>query len=269
MRPVTSKEPSISRSRAAELREDTLSLVLTTGSAQQKQQYLSTLVDETDVAVTLHLSSAPASTAAARLALTNVLRRKGRSIDAMAGHLGTIRRRLDDADRELLNRLSQSQGRLATIALRGAATDEQRQSVATLRAEIQQLERTISARSSEFRAAFRKTTVADIQKALPAGTALIEFVLYRPFFVRNASTTAFGAPRYAAYLLRDDGGIAGVDVGEAALIDRQVRRFVPPCPILPIKTSWRPAVPCTRVSLPLFWRLWRTLTGSSSPRTGR
>ena len=105
------------------------------------------------------------------------------------------------------------------------ATDAQRQSVAALRSEIQRLEQTISTRSREFQVASRTATLAQIQETLPSGTALIEFVSYRPFFVRNARKTAFGAPRYAAYVLRSDGIAASVDLGEAAL-DRSGRRTV-------------------------------------------
>jgi CHAT domain-containing protein/Tfp pilus assembly protein PilF len=212
-------------SRAADLREQTLALVLTTGSEEQKRLFLRTLVDETDIAVSLHLGAARRSPAAARLALTNILQRKGRSIDAIADELVSLRRHLDDRGRDLLDRLAQSRSRLATIALRGVATDEQRRAVSDLAGEIEQLEQSISVLSSEFRAAARRVTLEGIQAALPAGAALIEFFSYRPFSIRNAHDTVFGPPRYAAYVLRRDGITASVDLGEAAPIDREVRRF--------------------------------------------
>jgi CHAT domain-containing protein/Tfp pilus assembly protein PilF len=212
-------------SRGADVREDGLALALTAGSAAEKQLYLSALADETDIAVSLHLGAAPASTAAAQLALTNILRRKGRSVDAMADHLQTVRRHLDDADQEMFNELSQKTSRLARIALRGAATEEERRSRSMLPGEIRQLEQMISARSAEFRTASTKTTLPDVQMALPVRTALIELVSYRPFSVRNPRIAAFGEPHYAAYLLRNDGRIAAVDIGEAAVIDRHVRTF--------------------------------------------
>ena len=212
-------------SRGAELREEAASYVLTTGSEEEKRLYLRTLVDETDIAISLHLGSAPTSTPAARLALTNILQRKGRSIDAMTDQMAMLRRRLNDADRDVLNQFSEARARLATMVLRGVATDAQRQSVTALRSEIQRLEQAISTRSREFQIASRTATLGQIQEALPTGTALIEFVSYRPFFVRNARKTAFGAPRYAAYVLRGDGIAAGIDLGEAASIDRDVERF--------------------------------------------
>src|SRR5262249_53328782 len=116
-------------SKAAELREDTLALVLTSGSEEQKRLYLRTLVDETDIAVSFHLGSAATSPDATRLALTNIQRRKGRSIDAMADQFASLRRHLADSDRDALNELAQARSRLAAVALKGVAAEEQRQSV--------------------------------------------------------------------------------------------------------------------------------------------
>ena len=212
-------------SRGALLREETLELVLTTGSEEAKRLYLRTLVDETDIAVTLHLGSAPRSAAAARLALTNIVQRKGRSIDAMADHTAALRGRLKDIDRDMLTQLGEARSRLATMVLRGVATDQQRQMLTDARSEIQRLEQTISARSGDFPVASRKVALADIQNALPVRTALIEFVSYRPFHVRNARLTAFSAPHYAAYVLRRDSLAASVDLQETAAVDRTVARF--------------------------------------------
>ena len=212
-------------SRGADLRGQTLALVLTTGSEDQKRLFLRTLADETDIAVSLHINSAPSSRAAARLALTSILQRKGRSIDAAADQNASLRRHLTDTDRELLNRLTQAQSRLATMALRGVATDGQRQAVSAVRNEIQQLEETIGTRNVAFRVASRTATIEGIQESLPRGAALIEFFSYRPFSVHSGRDTVFAAPRYAAYVVRRDGIAGSIDLGEVARIDQQVRRF--------------------------------------------
>ena len=212
-------------SRGAELREDTLALVLTTGSEEQKRLYLRTLVDETDIAVSLHLGSAPTSPAAARLALTKILRRKGRSIDARADQIGTLRRHLNETDGEVLNQLSQAQSRLATIVLRGVATDEQRQSVTTLR------RRDSATRTDDRRPQLRvpgpsrRGTLREIQDALPGRAALIESFRTGRFSSKTLAirpSERRGMPRTC---LRGDGLAGSVDLGEAALIDRDVQRF--------------------------------------------
>jgi CHAT domain-containing protein/tetratricopeptide (TPR) repeat protein len=212
-------------SRGASLREETLALVLTTGSEEAKRLYLQKLVDETDIAASIHLGSAPASVPAATLALTNILQRKGRSLDAMAEHVATLRSRLADDDLMMFTQLSDAQGRLAKLVLSGVATDQQRQSAVEVRREIDRLEQAVSLRSAEYRAVSRKVTLAEVRHAIPPGAALIELVSYRPFFVRNARGRAFGAPRYAAYVLGQTGIVASVDLGEAAVVEREIQRF--------------------------------------------
>ena len=159
-------------SRGSALREETLALVLTTGSEDAKRQYLSKIADETDIAVSLHLASAPGSSVAETLAFNDIVQRKGRSLDAMADHMANLRRRLDAADQEVFNRLSSAQGQLAGLVLSGIGTAAQQEAAAKLRGEIQALEQTISTRSAEFRAASRVATLRDIQDALPNGAML-------------------------------------------------------------------------------------------------
>jgi len=211
--------------RAAELREDTLGLVLSAGSEEQKRLYLHTLADETDISISLDLGPGAPTPLATRVALTTILQRKGRALDATTDQMAALRRHLTEVDRETLDRLSQARSRLATAALRGVSTDQQRESIAVLRRQIDELEQTISTRSNEFRVVSAKATLETIQEALPSGTALVEFSSYRPFLVRNAHDLAFGTPRYAAYVLRRDGAARGFDLGEATVIDGHVQRF--------------------------------------------
>jgi CHAT domain-containing protein/tetratricopeptide (TPR) repeat protein len=212
-------------SQGAALREEAAIYVLTTGAEEQKRLYLRTLADETDIAISLHLGSAPTSSSAARLAFTNILQRKGRSIDAMTDQMASLRRRLGDADRDVLNQFLEARGQLSTAVLRGVVTEVERQSLTTLRSEVERLEQTISTRSREFRVMLATPTLAQVQQALPADTVLIEFVWYRPFFVRNPRETAFGAPRYAVYVTRSDGVAYGVDLGDVVPIDGNIERF--------------------------------------------
>ena len=155
--------------RGAALREQTLALVLTAGSEEAKRLYLRTLDDETDIAVSLHLGSAPQSTTAAAVAFGNVLERKGRSLDAMTDHLATLRRRLDDSDRELLDQLSRAQGQLAALLLRGVSTDDQKSTA---------MDCVPKSRGSK-----KLQAHAVASCALPSGTPL------SPKFVRQCPTT--------------------------------------------------------------------------------
>ncbi len=219
--------------RANDIREETLSLILTIGSEQQKLLYLETLTNETHVSVSFHLASAPADGTAARLALTTILRRKGRALDAMSDQIGALRRRLNAEDRALLDQLAAARSELATLKLSSApsAVDDaagaaQGQELIRRReVEVGRLEELISARSKEFRAQSQPVTIERVQASIPAEAALVELVLFRPV---DAKAIKFKPARYAAYVLRREGGASSaqwVDLGEAAPIDEAVARW--------------------------------------------
>jgi len=107
------------KSRALDVNERNLSLILATGSERQKLAYLATLTGETSAAVSLHRLSAPSDAQALRLALTTVLRRKGRALDAMADQVASLRRRLNPQDRATLDQLSAAQSQLSRLSLAG------------------------------------------------------------------------------------------------------------------------------------------------------
>ena len=66
--------------RGQEIRERDINAILATGSEKQKQLYLDKLAIETDATISLHVHSAPSNAQAGRLALTTILRRKGRAL---------------------------------------------------------------------------------------------------------------------------------------------------------------------------------------------
>lgn len=213
--------------RAGEVREHNLALVLTTGSEEQKQLYLDTLFGETNMTVSLHLQGAPADAGAAGLALTTVLRRKGRALDAVADQVGALRRRLEPGDQALLDQLSAARGRLATLMLQGPGEGpveaERQAGAARLEAEVRRLESEVSARSAEFRAQNVPVTLAAVQQAIPSDAALVELVRYYPFDFKAKLARGFHSPaRYAAYVLRRDGAPAWVELGEAGPVERAV-----------------------------------------------
>lgn len=212
--------------RANDLRERTLDLILSTGSENQKRLYMATLTRETAATVSLHINNAAHNPDAARLALTTILRRKGRVLDASTDQLATVRRRLNPQDRTLLEQLSAARARLAGLVLRGPGKTspvQHRTATATLEVEAEQLEAAVSSRSAGFRLRPRPVTLADIQQALPADAALVELLLYQPYNAK-AKTLAeqSGAARYAAYVLHGGGAPLWVDLGAAAVIDAAV-----------------------------------------------
>lgn len=217
------------RTRVAEIREYNLGLVLQAGSEQQKQLYLATIVGDFRASISLHTRRAPRDAGAARLALTSVLRWKGRALDAMADQLGALRRRLDPQDRALLDELSAARARLSALVLAGAgkaSPAEHAASLTKLEAEVQRLEAAVGARSAEFGAQAQPVTLEEVRRSIPAGAALVELITYRPFDPRGRRReTRVGPRRYAAYVLRSAGDPLWADLGDAEAIDEGVRKL--------------------------------------------
>jgi tetratricopeptide (TPR) repeat protein len=221
--------------RAGEVHERNLSLALSMGSERQKLLYLANLSFETSSTISLHTRSAPDDLAAARLALTAVLRRKGRALDAMSNQVASLRRRLDPPDRALLDQLTAAQSRLSNLSVGDSSKtppEEYRTTVSKLQEEIERLQDAISRRSAEFRVQTQPVTVEQVRLALPEGAGLIEFVSYRPFnanaitqaqpLVPDQPTERFGPARYVAYVLLRNGEPQWADLGAAEAIDASV-----------------------------------------------
>lgn len=203
---------------------------LTAGSERTKLAYLTTAADETDRTLSLHLRSAPNDQAARRLALTVLLQRKGRALDAMIDSLGALRRRATPEDRALLEQLRTTRAEIARLALAGppprTKPEEHRARLKTLEEQRDKLEDQISRRSAEFRAQSQSVTVDAIQAAIPANTALVEFAAYHPFNARFTKLTeAYDKPRYAAYILRHEGAPQAIELGDKQQIDEAIERW--------------------------------------------
>ncbi|HYG09852.1 MAG TPA: tetratricopeptide repeat protein, partial [Pyrinomonadaceae bacterium] len=213
--------------RAQEVRERNISHTLSAGSERQKMLYLSTMAGETDATVSLHTRLAPSDARALELSLTTILRRKGRSLDAMADQLGSLRRRLTAQDASLLDELSATQARLSALIFGGAgAPGERDAAIARLEAEVERLQSEVARRSGVFKAQTQTVTLPLVRQAIPKGGALAEFFSYQPFVAAaKNSGSRFGARRYVVYILRPDGGARWADLGEAEPVDAAVREL--------------------------------------------
>jgi CHAT domain-containing protein/tetratricopeptide (TPR) repeat protein len=160
---------------------------------------------------------------------TWVLRRRGATLDALC--------RLREAEsacagdpalNDRLERLHEVQRRLADVALNATSAvfrEQQLRQRRRLEEEASQLEsdlkQELSRRHPERSTPVPDVTLAAVQQRLPTGTALIEFVKYRPTNFRARPGEKKTEPRYLALVL--PGGAAGVpqlfDLGEAGPID--------------------------------------------------
>ena len=214
------------QTESANVTERNLDLILASGSELQKLRYMDTFTENTDITVSMHRVSAPRDAAAQHLALTTLLRRKGRVLDAVGGALQTLRDRMSPDDRTALDHLSAARTQLARLVLRGPGRQDAAsfaRDVTAAEEQLQQAERDLSERSAAYRSQARPVTVEAVQGALPAGAALVEIAVCRPFNNRVAQREKrFGAPRYVAYIVRAGEQPAAVDLGDVKAIDGQI-----------------------------------------------
>jgi CHAT domain-containing protein len=215
--------------RGTNIEERNLDLILTTGSEVQKSAYIATLFGTTNATVSLQIQGAPNNPQATRLALTTVLRRKGRVLDALTDSLQTLRQNLQPSDQKLLDELAANRSQLSTLLFKGAGNlppEQYRQQVATLKAQAEQLETTLSRRSAQFRTESQPVTLEAVQQLIPADAALVELVLYYPLNRKATKRDEYwGNPRYVAYVLHAQGDPKWVDLGEAEPINQAVADF--------------------------------------------
>ncbi|WP_437759757.1 CHAT domain-containing tetratricopeptide repeat protein [Sorangium sp. So ce1389] len=200
-----------------------LTRLLTSGAEREKLAFLGRLERSTSETISLHAISAPKNGEAAALALTTILRRKARALDAMAGSLASLRRSMTRQDQALLDRLGEIDAELSARAYRDPPG--QRARVQALVEEREGVEAEVSRRSAAFRAEQRPVLLAEVQAAIPDDAALIELFAYRPYQPRARQRDWLGEPRYVAYVLRRKGAPAFADLGEVKAIDAAVEEL--------------------------------------------
>ena len=210
------------RQEANDARELELTRNLVLGSERQKQLYLQLYAYETDITVSLHVQSAPTNPLAKQLALTQILRRKGRSIDAVNQSVEALRNRSKPEDVALLDELSAKKALFSNLSTQGLgklSPEEYKKQIKDLQDEIEKLEYKISESSAEFRTQSQPVTLQAVQQAVPSDSTLVEFASYRPF---DSKTRKYAESRYVVYLLNNEGEIDWADLGEAEPIDELV-----------------------------------------------
>jgi CHAT domain-containing protein len=234
--------------QATSLREARLEVELVRLSEPRKRAVMALLQDETEAVVSLHADAM--ATSSPELALTTVLRRKGRVLDAVAGSLAALhanltpelRAQLDDLAeaRAALVRLSygdvwsdyrklvelQSSGasgpeaQRALMAATAAAMAHQAEGTKA-RGRVLLLEDALARASVTLRSPANPVTLVQVQAALPPGAALVELVRYHRFDARQIRQP-WREQRYVAYLLTPQGAPQAVPLGDAATIDAEV-----------------------------------------------
>jgi tetratricopeptide (TPR) repeat protein len=214
------------QSRVDAVIERNIEMNLAVGSERQKLSYLNGTAERTDRTISLNRDLAPNDPAASALAALVLLQRKGRLLDALSESFASLRQRSTLEEQALLKQFNDATAQLARFVLNGPqqiSYEEHQKKVSDLEEQKERVEVEISRRSAEFRAVSQPVTLAAVQAAIPAGAALIEFAVYRPFDPKAESNSeAYKEPRYIAYVLRRMGEVRWRDLGDVKAIDEAV-----------------------------------------------
>ncbi|MEM8503973.1 MAG: tetratricopeptide repeat protein [Cyanobacteria bacterium P01_D01_bin.1] len=209
---------------ASEIEERNISEMMLQSSETRRQRYINTLSLRADIIVSTNIMDAPNNPAATRLALSTILRRKGRVLDAVSNTSQQLRSQLSPENRTLLDTLNDIRSSITNLRFSesaGTNLEQQRSEIAQLENQAEQIEETLARSSAEFAIATEPVSISDVQSAIPTNAALVEFVRYLPADIENPQAPA----RYAAYVVTQRGNAQPIDLGEAAQIDRLVAQF--------------------------------------------
>jgi CHAT domain-containing protein/tetratricopeptide (TPR) repeat protein len=214
--------------RGLAIEEQHLDVNLAILADAQRQAYVATISGTTDQALSLNLQSAPTDAAATQLALTTLLRRKGRILEAGTSSWQGLRQNLSANDQATFDEFTALRQDLARLTFNPPAQlspDQYQAELARLETAANQLESQLARRSAAFRAETQPVEIAAVQAQIPTDGVLVEYVRYRPFNPTSPQNR-WGAERYAAYLLFPNGEIEAVDLGPASDIDATIPAFI-------------------------------------------
>jgi CHAT domain-containing protein/Tfp pilus assembly protein PilF len=214
------------QSRASELEERYVGLNLAVGSEREKLAFLDKRSLRSSRNISLHTDLAPNDSTARDLAVTTILRRKGRVQDAMSETLAALRRRSGAEEQKLLDQLNDATSKLAKLVLNGpqkVTPAQHQEQIKKLEVERERLEAEISRRSAGFYERSQPVTLAAVQTAIPADAALVEFAVYHPFDPKAPDNQkAYGESHYVAYVMRNQGDVQWKELGEAKEVDERI-----------------------------------------------
>jgi CHAT domain-containing protein len=215
---------------ALDISERELALVLRSGTDTDHAVYFARNAYVLDTALNFGMNYAPQSGSAARLALTTLLRRKGRILDAAAAALATIRSKLSPDDKKILDELNSARAQLAKLVNAGPSAtggEDYAKEIAALEEKVQKLEMQVAKKSAAYRTVTQPIELAAIQKAMPRDARLVEIVNYQPWDPKQPYTinVKHKPRRYAAYVVGPKGDPSTIELGEAAAIDKAIEDF--------------------------------------------
>lgn len=209
--------------RANAIDERSIGLNLTVGSERQKLAYLNSLFERTNQSIYLQTKYAPDNPLAVELAVTTILRQKGRVLDAIADNLTELRRRAAPQDAQLIDSFNKITKQIAALSLEkpeDVPTAEYLQKIKKMTDEREKIEDDISRRAAGYFPESKPVTLAAVQSVIPADSALVEFAVYTPS-AANAQDSSV-RNHYIVYVIHKQGAVKWKDLGDAADINATI-----------------------------------------------
>jgi hypothetical protein len=155
-----------------------------------------------------------------------VLRRKGVVFDSQERAREALQGRLSEAARKDFETLSALRGELSRLLLNKPeklTPEAYQERISSLQRQIETVEKRLADESALVAKELkqRNMTVEAAAKALPKGTALVEFVKIRDYDFAEGQWAK--SERYLAFALTAEGEVTLVDLGEAGELEKQAR----------------------------------------------
>lgn len=195
---------------------------LVVGDESQRKAFLSLFQNSTNAAISAHQQLAPTSLPAAQLALTTLLRRKGRLQDVLGQGFLRVRESANPEVKEQLTELTKLQAQISQQVTHSSGVVDEKK-LSQLTEQETELLATLSRASAELDREFRPVTIKQVQEQLPPDAALMEFVIYQPLNLQAKSQKRGQSPRYAVYVLQPQGDVRWADLGPVSEIQPLVK----------------------------------------------
>ena len=211
------------------IQESYIDTVFSFADEEQKLQFIENLSTPYLACLSaIHNHPAKKDAGSVEFGFEMVIRRKGIVLDAEARTLKIFQSQLSGAKKETWKdrsaKLSQlAQLILANLSKNNKKMDADKEKIKKLREEIKEIDKNLRESSSPATQVLSLETVTlpAVIKSLPKNTTFLEFVKIRDFDFTNIKSP-WGLIRYIVFILKKDGSIKMIDLGEADEIDETI-----------------------------------------------
>src|SRR5262249_55399549 len=139
-----------------------------------------------------------------------------------------LKQRLDERGGRLVDEMNEINAQLSRLVTgnRGQLSSEEfERTIKDLEDKREKVEADVARASQGHYQAPVPVTLENVRNAIPADAALLEFIVYEPFNGKARDQNFYGEPRYVVYVVRKEGDVKWVELGDAKEIDDLLTKF--------------------------------------------